>query len=197
MKVLSMFGALMAASLLGGLAAVPAQAAQPLNVAGAQTTGANDDGRAQALWKQAPDGFAALPGNGLSGTTGGQAGRVVNAGTFEELKSYASAEEPLVILIRGSIKLDSYFKIPVASNKSFIGVGDSPELVNGGFKLINVSNVIFRNFTIRDSYIPGDWDGKTGDQDGIQLDTSHHVWVDHMAFERLGDGMIDTKTRTS
>ncbi|WP_458112775.1 pectinesterase family protein [Arthrobacter sp. R1-13] len=194
MKVLSMFGALMAASLLGGLAAAPAHGAPPHNVAGAQKTGTtDDDGRAQALWKQAPDGFAALPGNGLSGTTGGQAGRVVNAGTFEELKSYAAAAEPLVILIPGSIKLESYFKIPVASNKSFIGVGDSPELVNGGFKLINVSNVIFRNFTIRDSYIPGDWDGKTGDHDGIQLDTSHHVWVDHMAFERLGDGMIDTR----
>lgn len=194
MKVRSIFGALVAATLLGSLAAVPAQAGPPLKVAGEQMAGStDDDGRAQALWKQLPDGFAALPGYGLAGTTGGQGGRVVFAGTFEELKRYAAAEEALVILIQGSIRLDSYFKIPVASNKSFIGVGDGAELVNAGFKLISVSNVIFRNFTIRDSYIPGDWDGKTGDHDGIQLDTSHHVWVDHMAFERLGDGMIDTR----
>jgi pectate lyase len=194
MKVLSIFGALVAASLLGGLAAVPAHAGLPVKVTGEQMTGsAEDDGRAQALWKQLPDGFAALPGYGLGGTTGGQGGRIVYAGTFEDLKRYAAAQEPLVILIQGSIKLDSYFKIPVTSNKSFIGVGDGAELVNGGFKLISVSNVIFRNFTIRDSYIPGDWDGKTADHDGIQLDTSHHVWVDHMAFERLGDGMIDTR----
>jgi pectinesterase len=147
------------------------------------------------MWKQTPDGFAALPGYGLAGTTGGQAGRTVTASSIEELTKYAAAPEPLVIFINGSLKATDYVKIPVAANKSFIGTGAGAELVNAGFKLINVSNVIFRNFTVRDSYIPGDWDGKApkNDRDGIQLDTSHHVWVDHMKFERLGDGMIDTR----
>jgi pectinesterase len=149
----------------------------------------------EALWKQAPDGFAALPGYGLAGTTGGQGGRIVTASTIQELKDYASAAEPLVIFISGSLKATDYIKIPVAANKSFIGTGAGAEVVNAGFKLINTSNVIFRNFTIRDAYIPGDWDGKTpeNDRDGIQLDTTHHVWVDHMKIQRMGDGLIDTR----
>ena len=100
-----------------------------------------------------------------------------------------------MIFIRGTLKATDYIKIPVAANKSFIGVGAGAEVVNAGFKLISVSNVIFRNFTVRDAYIPGDWDGKSpeNDRDGLQLDTTHHVWVDHMKFERMGDGLIDTR----
>ncbi|KNH20776.1 pectin esterase, partial [Arthrobacter sp. ZBG10] len=149
----------------------------------------------EASWKQTPDGFASLPGYGLSRTTGGQAGRIVTAATLAQLQEYAAAVEPLVIFVKGSIRAEQYVKIPVAANKSFIGVGAGAEVVNAGFKLINVSNVIFRNFTVRDSYIPGDWDGKRpdNDRDGIQLDTTHHVWVDHMKFERMGDGLIDTR----
>ena len=68
-------------------------------------------------------------------------------------------------------------------------------MVNAGFRLINVTNVIFRNFTVRDSYIPGDFIGKRpdNDRDGIQMDTSHHIWVDHMYFARLGDGLVDVR----
>lgn len=147
------------------------------------------------LWKQTPDGFASLPGLGLEGTTGGQAGKIVTATTIAQLQEYAAAAEPLVIFIDGTLEATQYVKIPVAANKSLIGVGAGAEVVNAGFKLINVSNVIFRNFTVRDSFIPGDWDGKRpdNDRDGIQLDTSHHVWVDHMKFERMGDGLIDTR----
>ncbi|TVU59490.1 pectin esterase [Paenarthrobacter nitroguajacolicus] len=188
MRLRRLLGAATAVVILGSLTAVPARA-EP------QHSGSESPASAAALWKQLPDGFAALPGNGLAGTTGGQAGRHVSVSSLEELQSYAAAPEPLVIFLKGSITAQDYVKIPVTSNKSFIGVGAGVELVNAGFKLINVSNVIFRNFTVRDSYIPGDWDGKRpdNDRDGIQLDTSHHVWVDHMKFERMGDGMIDTR----
>ncbi|PRB37636.1 pectin esterase [Arthrobacter sp. MYb23] len=188
MRLRRLLGAATAVVILGSLTAVPARA-EPIH------SGTESPPEAAALWKQRPDGFAALPGNGLEGTTGGQAGRHVSVSSLEELKAYAATEEPLVIFLKGSITARDYVKIPVASNKSFIGTGAGVELVNAGFKLINVSNVIFRNFTVRDSYIPGDWDGKRpdNDRDGIQLDTSHHVWVDHMKFERMGDGMIDTR----
>ena len=187
MRLRRLLGAATAVVILGSLTAVPARA-EPINTDTERSAPA-------ALWKQQPDGFASLPGNGLAGTTGGQAGRHVSASSLEELKAYAAAEEPLVIFLKGTITAEDYVKIPVTSNKSFIGTGAGVELVNAGFKLINVSNVIFRNFTVRDSYIPGDWDGKRpdNDRDGIQLDTSHHVWVDHMKFERMGDGMIDTR----
>ncbi|HEX7201997.1 MAG TPA: right-handed parallel beta-helix repeat-containing protein, partial [Arthrobacter sp.] len=198
MSLRRLFGAAAAVVMLGSLTAAPAQAAPPgpgQEAGTPATTAAKAEGTPEALWKQTPDGFAALPGYGLPGTTGGQAGRTVTASTIQELKDYAGADEPLVIFISGSLAATDYIKIPVAANKSFIGVGAGAEVVNAGFKLINVSNVIFRNFTIRDSYIPGDWDGKRpdNDRDGIQLDTTHHVWVDHMAIQRMGDGLIDTR----
>jgi pectate lyase len=188
MRLRRLLGAVTAVVILGSLTAAPARAESQPGTADAPAESA-------ALWKQRPDGFASLPGNGLDGTTGGQAGRHVSASSLGELKAFAASEEPLVIFLKGSITAQDYVKIPVASNKSFIGTGAGVELVNAGFKLINVSNVIFRNFTVRDSYIPGDWDGKRpdNDRDGIQLDTSHHIWVDHMKFERMGDGMIDTR----
>ncbi|WP_311211700.1 MULTISPECIES: pectinesterase family protein [unclassified Arthrobacter] len=187
MRLRRLLGAVTAVVILGSLTAAPARA-EPIH-------SGTESSAPAALWKQRPDGFASLPGNGLDGTTGGQAGRHVSASSLEELAAYAAAEEPLVIFLKGRITAQDYVKIPVTSNKSFIGTGAGVELVNAGFKLINVSNVIFRNFTVRDSYIPGDWDGKRpdNDRDGIQLDTSHHVWVDHMKFERMGDGMIDTR----
>ncbi|MDQ0692788.1 pectinesterase family protein [Arthrobacter sp. W4I7] len=199
MSLRRLLGAATAAAFLGSLTAIPAATASP--AADLQTgslpaiLAPSAENTPEALWKQAPDGFAALPGYGLPGTTGGQAGSIVTASTIQELKNYAGAAEPLVIFINGSLKATDYIKIPVTSNKSFIGTGAGAEVVNAGFKLINTSNVIFRNFTIRDAYIPGDWDGKTpqNDRDGIQLDTTHHVWVDHMKIQRMGDGLIDTR----
>lgn len=200
MSLRRLLGAATAVALLGSLAAVPAATAAPPNTLQQPnvlptTLAPPAENTAEAMWKQTPDGFAALPGYGLAGTTGGQAGRIVTASTVQELKDFAAAPEPLVIFISGSLKAADYIKIPVAANKSFIGTGAGAEVVNAGFKLINVSNVIFRNFTIRDAYIPGDWDGKTpqNDRDGIQLDTTHHVWVDHMKIQRMGDGLIDTR----
>src|SRR5688572_15182939 len=201
MSLRRLLGAATAVVMLGSLTALPAAHAGPAEARPGPQAGTTAspispaEGTPEAMWKQTPDGFASLPGYGLAGTTGGQSGRIVTAATIEELKNYAAAGEPLVIFIRGSLKAMDYIKIPVAANKSFIGVGAGAEVVNAGFKLINVSNVIFRNFTVRDAYIPGDWDGKRpdNDRDGLQLDTTHHVWVDHMKFERMGDGLIDTR----
>jgi pectate lyase len=147
------------------------------------------------VWSEAPAGFASLTELGQSGTTGGGRGRVVHVHSAAELRNAARALEPLVVILHGCIVFGSYEKLQVLSHKSFLGFGAGAEVVNAGFKLIRVSNVIFRNFTIRDSYIPGDFDGKRpdNDRDGIQVDTSHHIWVDHMHFARLGDGLVDTR----
>ncbi|WP_426227422.1 pectinesterase family protein [Pseudarthrobacter sp. DSP2-3-2b1] len=194
MSLRRLLGAATAVVMLGSLTAIPAANAVPADTRTVKA-GTDVQGTPEAMWKETPDGFASLPGYGLSGTTGGQAGRIVTAATIQELKDYAAASEPLVIFIRGTLTAADYIKIPVAANKSFIGVGADAEVVNAGFKLNSVSNVIFRNFTVRDSYIPGDWDGKSpeNDRDGLQLDTTHHVWVDHMKFQRMGDGLIDTR----
>ncbi|MBW6438868.1 right-handed parallel beta-helix repeat-containing protein [Actinoplanes hulinensis] len=135
------------------------------------------------------DGFAA-------GTTGGGGGVTVRATTFEQLRAFAAAADPLVVQVVGSIRVDPFGDmIPVASDKTIIGAGPGAEIVGGGLFLNGSHNVIIRNLTIRDSYIPGDFDGKSpaNDNDGIRLDTADHVWIDHTRIERVGDGGIDIR----
>ncbi len=67
-----------------------------------------------------PIGFATLNG----GTTGGQAGETVTVDSYAELKSYAEASQPYVILVQGHITNGSGGgQIRVKSNKSIVGIG--------------------------------------------------------------------------
>jgi pectinesterase len=184
--------AVLALALASGLAAAgtaipvaPALAAPP-------TTGtAGTDHR----WNAVADGFAALSGLGQDGTYGGRDGATVTVSTQADLERYATAAEPYIIRVRGSIAIEPYGKeIRVASDKTIVGVGSGGEIVHGGFFLSpGTHNVIIRNLTIRDTYVAGDWDGKSADFDGIQMDTAHHVWIDHCRFERTGDGLVDIR----
>ncbi|WP_436532714.1 pectinesterase family protein [Actinoplanes sp. HUAS TT8] len=151
---------------------------------------------APVTWTDRPIGFAAVAGPDGHATTGGAAGPTVRAQTLDQLRSYAAATEPLVVTVAGSIRVDPFGDmITVASDKTIIGAGPGAELVGGGLFLNGTHNVIIRNLTIRDSYIPGDFDGKRADNDndGIRLDTAHHVWIDHTRIERVGDGGIDIR----
>ncbi len=181
-----------AAAEIGGSPAVGrsgfAEAGLPVN----RALGGGSGGTA---WTDAPEGFAAVAAHGLAGTTGGSGGRLVHATTPDQLRAFAKAAEPLVVILHGELVFPQYEKLAVTANKSFLGAGQGAAVVNAGFRLISVANVIFRNFTVRDSYIPGDFVGKRpdNDRDGIQMDTCTHVWVDHMYFTRLGDGLVDVR----
>ena len=147
-----------------------------------------------AEWTDEPIGFAALPGEGLDGTTGGAAGETVTVTTQEELAEYAEAEEPYTILVEGTIEMDPFGEtIDVTSDKSIIGVDEDAEIFEGGFRILEQSNVIIRNLTIGNTYDPDDPDGKENDDDAIQIDESHHVWLDHNRFTRAGDGLVDLR----
>jgi pectate lyase len=161
-----------------------AEAGLPVN----RTLGGN-------AWSDTPTGFAGVAAHGRAGTTGGAGGDVVHAVTPDQLRGFAKSPEPLVVILHGELVFPHYEKLVVRANKSFLGAGEGAAVVNAGFKLINVSNVVFRNFTVRDSYIPGDFEGKRpdNDRDGIQMDTCTHIWVDHMHFTRLGDGLVDIR----
>ncbi|WP_155054935.1 pectinesterase family protein [Streptomyces blattellae] len=138
-----------------------------------------------------PHGFASLAG----GTTGGAGGKVVTVTDQASLARYAAAPEPYIIRVSGSIDVAPFGSdIVVGSNKTITGVGDTGEIVHGELHLApGTSNVIIRNLTIRDSYVEGDWDGKTTDFDAIQMDTADHVWIDHNRFEHMGDGLLDIR----
>jgi pectate lyase/pectin methylesterase-like acyl-CoA thioesterase len=142
-------------------------------------------------WSDRPHGFASLDG----GTTGGAGGKVVTVTDQAALVKYASADEPYVIRVKGSIDVDPFGSdVVVTSNKTLIGVGDTGEIGHGELHLNpGTSNVIIRNLTIRDSYVEGDWDGKTTDFDAIQMDSADHVWIDHNRFEHMGDGLLDIR----
>ena len=144
-----------------------------------------------ARWTDQAHGFASLAG----GTTGGAGGKVVTVTDHASLAKYAAAEEPYVIRVAGSVAVAPFGSdIVVASNKTIIGVGDTGEIVHGELHLNpGTHNVIIRNLTIRDSYVEGDWDGKTTDFDAIQMDSVHHVWIDHNRFTHMGDGLLDIR----
>ncbi len=180
-RVLVTVTALLASLGLGALA--------PAEAAASATPGAAPADR--AAWSDRPHGFASLAG----GTTGGAGGRVVTVTDQASLARYASAEEPYVIRVSGAIDVAPFgSEIVVASDKTIVGIGTTGEIVHGELNLKpGTSNVIIRNLTIRDSYVEGDWDGKTSDFDAIQMDTADHVWIDHNRFEHMGDGLLDIR----
>jgi pectate lyase len=145
------------------------------------------------------EGFATLNAMDQNGTYGGRDGQTVTVTNQADLNTYATAEEPYVIRVQGPITFNPKgTEIRVTSNKTIIGVGTTGEIVQGGFFLATgVHNVIFRNLTIRDGFVEGDYDGKTQDYDGIQMDTAHHVWIDHVHLKHMGDGLIDSRKDTS
>ena len=148
------------------------------------------------VWSPAATGFASVPTDALpEGTTGGLGGRLVKVRTAEALADAVAAAEPTLVLVEGSIVLPVGQMLDVASDTSVLGIGPGAELVGGGLRLLHVRNVIIRNLTVRDSFVPADWDGKLpdNDHDGIRVDTSDHVWIDHCEFARLGDGQVDLR----
>lgn len=121
-------------------------------------------------------GFASLNG----GTTGGKGGRIVTVTTHADLVKYAAMDEPLIIRIDGVLTSEPKgFEVPIKSNKTIIGVGRNGAVVGGGFGIKNQKNIILRNLEIRDTYIPEDYNGKSEDWDGIQVDTGVNIWIDH------------------
>ncbi|GKT60615.1 pectinesterase [Colletotrichum tofieldiae] len=140
------------------------------------------------------DGFASLNG----GTTGGKGGEVVVVKTQADLEKYASASGKHVIKVSGKITITPKGKeVKVSSDKTIVGIGATAEIDQGGFNLQNQRNVIFRNIRIGNTYVEGDEEGKTQDFDGIQMDNCTNIWIDHVHFEKGGDGLLDSRKDTT
>ncbi|KAF2220786.1 pectin lyase fold/virulence factor [Elsinoe ampelina] len=150
--------------------------------------------RADTSCTAAADGFASLNG----GTTGGAGGIVVIVTTQADLVKFAKASGKHVIKVKGRISITPKgTEVEVTNDKTIIGIGASGEIYQGGFKLNGAENVIFRNLKIGNTYVEGDEEGKTQDWDGIQMDTASNVWIDHVLFEKGGDGLIDSRKDTN
>ncbi|MDG4861534.1 pectinesterase family protein [Streptomyces sp. T-3] len=144
------------------------------------------------------DGFASVNALGQKGTYGGRDGKTVTVKTLADLEKYATASEPYVIVVAGTVNMSPKGKeIKVASDKTIVGRGTSGHIVGGGFFLgQGVHNVIIRNLTIRDAYM-GTWNDKEHDYDAIQMDGAHHVWIDHNDLRNMADGLIDSRKDTT
>ncbi|MER5293648.1 pectinesterase family protein [Streptomyces pharetrae] len=170
-----------------------------LTAAGVLVVGANAQREASAAevpaWATATaDGFASVNSLGQNGTYGGRGGQIVTVKTLADLEKYATADEPYVIVVAGTITMSPAGKeIKVRSDKTIVGSGTSGHIVGGGFFLgPGVHNVIIRNLTIRDAY-QGVWNDKEHDYDAIQMDGAHHVWIDHNDLRHMADGLIDVR----
>ncbi|MFB7542063.1 pectinesterase family protein [Streptomyces zaomyceticus] len=156
------------------------------------------DTPAPAWARAVADGFASVDALGQQGTYGGRDGKTVTVRTLADLEKYATAPEPYVIVVAGTITVNPVGKeIKVASDKTIVGSGTSGHIVGGGFFLgQGVHNVIIRNLTIRDAY-QGVWNDKDHDFDAVQMDGAHHVWIDHNDLRHMADGLIDSRKDTT
>ncbi|ORY01723.1 pectin lyase fold/virulence factor [Clohesyomyces aquaticus] len=109
--------------------------------------------------------------NPLGPTTGGADGNTVVVKNVSALVSAVTGTTPRIIKLDGTFNLTARLK--VGSNKSLIGVGKGAEIRTNGININSQSNVIIRNLGIR--FIVGN--------DGITIQNSTRVWIDHNEFE--------------
>jgi pectate lyase len=93
-------------------------------------------------------------------------------------KAYTDHEDQA---LRGEIKL--------TPNTTIIGIGSTAYLPNGWFMIRGVDNVIIRNIKVTNPCdLSPQWDSGDGagnynsEFDGLTIDKSTHVWIDHMFF---------------
>lgn len=109
--------------------------------------------------------------NPIGKTTGGAKGETVTISDGAALVAAVAGDTPRTIYIEGSVNVPS--RLRVGSHKSIIGVGDNAEIRENGMTIIHADNVIVRNLAIR--FIV--------DNDGITIQNSTRVWIDHNEFE--------------
>jgi pectate lyase len=127
----------------------------------------------------ANDGFHDVHGH----TTGGEGGPVITISNVAEFISAVNQTGPYVVQVQGTLSLGSGY-INVQSDKTILGLGTNATLI-GDLSLDNgAHNVIFRNLFFTNP-------SGAGDGDGLTIQHSHHVWVDHCTFYDCTDGELD------
>ena len=122
-----------------------------------------------------------------AGTTGGGSASAVTVSTLDAFKSAVTGASSKVVKVNGLISLSG--QVDVGSNTTVLGVGSASGFTGGGLRLKNVTNVVVRNLNISKSVAPAD---------GITVQASTKVWIDHNAFSSdldhgkdYYDGLVD------
>ncbi|MFF2362856.1 polysaccharide lyase family 1 protein [Streptomyces sp. NPDC058122] len=128
----------------------------------------------------APVGFGA-------GTTGGGGATAVTVTTLAAFKTAVTGDTAKVVKVSGLISLSG--QVDIGSNTTVLGVGSASGFTGGGLRLKKVTNVVVRNLNISKPVAPAD---------GITVQASTKVWIDHNAFSSdrdhdkdYYDGLVD------
>ncbi|SEQ32984.1 pectate lyase [Rosenbergiella nectarea] len=145
------------------------------------------------------DGWAGQAG----GTTGGSLAswkNIYTVSSAQQLRDVvnAAADQPKIIQIKGTIDISNGIpyknfadqkkrsQLAVPANTTLIGIGKEAKFIHGSLLVNQVQNVILRNFTVEmpvdvaPHYEQGD--GWNAEWDGITIEESQHVWVDHLTL---------------
>jgi pectate lyase len=124
-----------------------------------------------------PVGFAAY-GYDL---TGGQGGAVLVATNEASLAFALGSATPRVVHLLGAITLAG--NVACRNNKTLIGVGTNATII-GNLNISRATNVIVSNLHFTNP-------SGVGDADGVTVEYSEHVWIDHCTFYDCSDGSLD------
>ncbi|MET9890962.1 polysaccharide lyase family 1 protein [Streptomyces sp. NPDC006465] len=122
-----------------------------------------------------------------TGTTGGGSATGVTVTTLDAFKSAVTGNSAKVVKVSGLISLSG--QVDIGSNTTVLGVGSASGFTGGGLRLKKVTNVVVRNLNISKPVAPAD---------GITVQASTKVWIDHNAFSSdrdhgkdYYDGLLD------
>ncbi|SEE86136.1 pectate lyase [Streptomyces sp. 3213] len=122
-----------------------------------------------------------------AGTTGGGSATAVTVSTLDAFKSAVTGSTSKVVKVNGRISLSG--QVDIGSNTTVLGVGSASGFTGGGLRLKKVTNVVVRNLNISKPVAPAD---------GITVQASTKVWIDHNAFSSdldhgkdYYDGLLD------
>ncbi|WP_326609321.1 polysaccharide lyase family 1 protein [Streptomyces scopuliridis] len=130
--------------------------------------------------ESAPVGFGA-------GTTGGGSATPVTVSTLAAFTSAVANDSAKVVRVSGLITLSG--QVDIGSNTTVLGVGSASGFTGGGLRIKESTNVIIRNLRISKPVAPAD---------GVTVQKSTKVWIDHNAFSAdrdhdkdYYDGLLD------
>ncbi|MFE6040096.1 polysaccharide lyase family 1 protein [Streptomyces sp. NPDC056452] len=130
--------------------------------------------------ESSPVGFGA-------GTTGGGSAAAVTVSSLAAFKSAVTGDTAKTVKVSGLISLSG--QVDIGSNTTVLGVGSSSGFTGGGLRLKSESNIVIRNLNISKPLAPSD---------GITVQNSTKVWIDHNSFfadrdhdKDYYDGLLD------
>lgn len=130
--------------------------------------------------ESSPVGFGA-------GTTGGGSAAAVTVSSLAAFKSAVTGDSAKTVKVSGLISLSG--QVDIGSNTTVLGVGSSSGFTGGGLRLKSESNIVIRNLNISKPLAPSD---------GITVQNSTKVWIDHNSFfadrdhdKDYYDGLLD------